>query len=174
MTQLIAFDPGLSTGVVVGHYSDTEPWRLHKFWQIEGGLEGFLDWDATTAYMCDDAVAERFVPLAGQGFSHTAGSVEPLRVEGALVALAYMPADPTADGWQRASQQYWATGANAKEKRKKQKAWVKENHPELYKTGKDVGCKDAEDYWSALFHSLARMRHLKHGPTLKHYFPTGG
>lgn len=171
MTTLISFDPGKSTGVVVGIYSDTMPWTLTEFWQIEGGLGGFLNWHSQShGWPHDKAISERFVPLAGQGFSHTADSIEPLRVEGALAAFNYLPADPAADGWQRAGSQYWLPGKNATEKRRKQKAWVKENHPELYKTGKNVGCKDAEDYWSALFHTFAYLRRIKHEPTLKHYW----
>lgn len=172
MTALLSIDPGMSVGWCLGSYTDTEPWMLDDFGQFEGGLGGFMAWSETMP-RADNRVVERFVPLTGQGFSHTAKSVEPLRVEGAVVALGLMPADPTAEGWHRASQQYWVSGKNAPEKRRKQKLWVKENHPELYKTGKDVGCRDAEDYWSSLFHSLTYMRHLRHMPTLSYYWPEG-
>lgn len=182
MTTLVSIDPGISSGIVIGTFSKEQPLQIVGGSQVEGGLEGFLgflsandlkfpDADSPSGFGDTVYVAERFVPLAAQGFSHTAKSVEPLRVEGALVALGYMPADPTEPGWQRPSQQYWVQGKNATEKRRRQKAWFKEHHPELYKTGKDVGCKDAEDYWSALFHAFAYLRGLRHEPTLRYYWP---
>lgn len=171
-STLLAFDPGMSTGWCHGTYTVGDPWRLERFGQIEGGLGGLMPWLHWENPKADTVISERFVPLAGQGFSHTAKSVEPLRVEGALVALGYLPADTNDPRWQRPASQYWVSGKNATEKRRKQKAWVKENHPELYKTGKkDLGTKDAEDYWSALFHSLAYMRKIGHEPTIRHYWP---
>lgn len=41
MKTLISIDPGMSTGLIVGTYSDTEPFRVTHAFQIEGGLEGF-------------------------------------------------------------------------------------------------------------------------------------
>lgn len=41
MKTLISIDPGKSTGIAVGTYSDTEPFKLTYVFQIEGGVEGF-------------------------------------------------------------------------------------------------------------------------------------
>ena len=40
MTALVVIDPGLSSGICVGEYSDTEPFRPTHAFQIEGGLMG--------------------------------------------------------------------------------------------------------------------------------------
>lgn len=192
-TTLVTIDPGLSTGVAIGTFSDTEPYnRTHAF-QIEGGLRGFLDnfWfeydymyadyrlEVGGTYDCrydveDEMpvfVAEKFTPRAGQGFSHTLASTEPLRIEGALIALNLMPDYQKAEGnarWQQPAQQYFCGGSGVTEKRKRAKAFLKEHG--LYLTGKDVGQKDAEDAISATLHALAYMRSMKHMPTLRYYF----
>ena len=43
VTYLLWIDPGMSTGVALGRYSDTKPYELVKAWQIPGGLVGFRD-----------------------------------------------------------------------------------------------------------------------------------
>jgi hypothetical protein len=154
----------------MGVFSDKQSWWLDDYAQIDGGTEGFLDWWFADKKPFDRVIVEKFTPLVNKGFSHTEGSIEAKKVEGAIEAVLYPAQKPI---YQRPAQQYWVPGKNATEKRRKQKLWVKENHPKLYKTGKDVGQKDAEDYWSALFHSLTYMRNLRHAPTLKHYWPEG-
>lgn len=41
MKTLISIDPGKSSGIAVGTYSDTEPYKRTHAFQIEGGLVGF-------------------------------------------------------------------------------------------------------------------------------------
>ena len=43
MKTLISIDPGMSTGLIVGTYSDTEPFKLTHAFQIEGGVDGFIE-----------------------------------------------------------------------------------------------------------------------------------
>lgn len=190
MTYILAIDPGLSSGIVLGKFSDTDPFERVAFWQVEGGLQGFLEWaesrwnwdsEDCTYYFTDPffpesqliVCAEKFTPLTNKGFSLTLDSVEPLRIEGALVALGLMPAEfpDTGHRWQRPAMQYWTSGDSVAEKRRKQKAYIKKVRPDWYVTGKSVGCKDAEDVWSGMFHALMHMRHLKHQPTLKMLWP---
>lgn len=192
MTYILAIDPGLSSGIVLGKFSDTEAFERVAFWQVEGGLAGFLEWaDRYWGYDHEDGYyylvepyvaegqlivcAEKFTPLTNKGFSLTLDSVEPLRIEGALVALGLMPAEfPDAEHrWQRPAMQYWTSGDSVAEKRRKQKAYIKKVRPDWYVTGKSVGCKDAEDVWSAMFHAISHMRHLRHRPTLEALFPDG-
>jgi len=179
VTYQIFIDPGLSSGIVLGHYSDTEPWTRVAYWQVTGGLGGFMDWWDGMVLLVDDGgvgmwavdaewMSEKFIPLSGNGFSHTLGSVEPLRIEGALIALSLMPAEYPAPEWQRADQQYFCGGDNVVEKRKRSKAWLKEHN--LYLTGKDVGQKDAEDVISATLHALSWAR-KHHEPSQRHYWP---
>lgn len=190
MTYILAIDPGLSSGIVLGKFSNTEPFERVAFWQVEGGLAGFLEWADRYWYIntenwsrfliSDDfdvpagnllVVAEKFTPLTNKGFSHTLDSVEPLRIEGAMVALGLMPAEfPDAEHrWQRPAQMYFSGGNDKASRLKASRAWLKSHG--LLVTGKQVGCKDANDVNSAQLHLFAHLRKIRHLPTIKHYFP---
>lgn len=181
MKTLISIDPGMSTGVICGTYSDTEPFRVTHAFQIEGGVEGFLDSfrfrdTLKTEYpmvsvqgQCVSraseitTLAEKFTARgsANAGFSYRTDALEPLRVEGAILALGINP------HWVQPPQQYFVGGESKAEKLKNRNAWFKE-HKGLgyYITGKDVGCKDADDARSALAHCISYLRREKHLPTL--------
>lgn len=117
-----------------------------------------------------DVVAEKFTPLQNKGFSLTLDSVEPLRIEGAMVAMGLVPDyGPAVPSWQRPNQMYWVPGKNATEKRKNQTAWVKERFPELHLTGKDVDSPDADDARSALWHGMVWLR-KHHSPSAERWF----
>jgi len=215
--RLISIDPGLSTGIVVGTYSDEEPFRLESFYQIEGGVEGFVRSVRTTTgytledlfyealhlpefwsvslhreewvncelgldcsgddddHICDHAalethatvIAEKFTARGGAngGFSYRTKDLEPLRVEGAMIA---MKLDPE---WCSPVQQYFAGGKSKAEKKKLSHRWLKEHG--LYVAPKDVGTKDADDVRSATLHAIAYLRRKRHLPTIRHYFPEG-
>lgn len=184
MSYILTIDPGKSSGFVLGYYSDTEPWTRVAYWQVPNGVQGVRDWynlhfaepdyfdphDGTSDIPIKDiyVLGEKYVPLSGKGFSHTLGSVEPLRVEGALIALGLLPAEYPAPQWQRADQQYFCGGDNVREKRKRSKAWLKKKG--LNVTGKSVGAKDAEDVISATLHALSWAR-KHHEPSKRFYWP---
>ena len=188
MKTLISIDPGLSTGVICGTYSDTEPFRVTHAFQIEGGVEGFLK-HCYTDYIHVNGVTQSrlFLPViigrggipldkdttvlaekftargsANAGFSYRTDALEPLRVEGAILALGIKPI------WVSPQLQYILGGESKAEKLKNRNAWFKE-HKDLgyYITGKDVGCKDANDARSALAHCISYLRREKHKPTLE-------
>lgn len=188
MTYILAIDPGLSSGIVLGEFSPTEPFERVSFWQVEGGLAGFLEWtDRNWGYDPDHfshflsnpyvneseliVCAEKFTPLTNKGFSHTLDSVEPLRIEGAMVALGLMPAEyPDSEHrWQRPAQMYFSGGTDKASRLKASRAWLKSQG--LLVTGKQVGCKDANDVNSAQLHLFAHLRKIRHMPTIRHYFP---
>ena len=211
MTTLISIDPGMSSGVAVGTYSDTEPFQLTHVFQIEGGLGGFVKnvrlieeeyalwsslhigrksfnlWD--TLYPgcvcgsedddCDcpldveeeygDVICEKFTPRPNGKGGLTLASVEPLRIEGHLVGSGIMPDYPD-KAWRQPSSQYFmcpTRGMTLPEKKKAARAWLKENG--FYFTGRDVGCKDADDARSATLHALSYLRKF-HRPTQEKYF----
>lgn len=187
MKTLISIDPGMSTGLVAGTYSDSEPFRVTHTFQIEGGVEGFFTRVSSSengygdrlirvrgglrgtsdSVFGDEAIltvlAEKFTARgSGNGFSYRTGALEPLRVEGAILALGVNPE------WVSPAQQYFMGGKSKAEKLKARNAWLKD-HKGLgyYTTGKDVGCKDADDARSALSHAIAWLRRQKHLPTLE-------
>lgn len=181
---LISLDPGMSTGLVVGTYSDTEPFKLTHAFQIGGGVAGFLRNVRTYENGYRDRIlrvlsgrdylsfgeggstvlVEKFNARgsANAGFSYTTASLEPLRVEGAILALGIEPI------WVQPSQQYFNGGKNKAEKKKRQHAWLKTNGFAIMP--KDVGAADADDARSACAHAISWLRRQRHEPTLKHYF----
>lgn len=180
MKTLITIDPGKSSGVTVGTYSDTEPYKRTHAFQIEGGLVGFVE-SFDPAY--EDlwfiqgerfrasgltVVCEKFTPR--QALSLYAA--EPLRVEGYLVGTGvlpdYIPGKKNPQ-WQQPSAQYFPGGKSLADKKKRARIWRLEHG--LHLTGKDVGCTDADDANSATMHALAYMKSIKHTPTLDKYFP---
>ena len=182
MTYLLSIDPGVSSGVVLGQYTKTEPYTPIKSWQLSGGLTGatkFLDthysgltWGWVVKgrpYYPVTVICEKFVPLNNKGFGHTLKSVEPLRIEGALIALGIMPEylPEHYDVWPRPASMYFMGGANKREKLQRSRAWLKEHG--LLLTGKDVGQADADDAISATLHAFAYLLHQRHRPTMKHY-----
>lgn len=196
---LISIDGGMSTGLIVGTYSDDTPFELTHAFQVEGGVEGFVknvshyddtdDFsDGGTCFSIDhhsgswsesfclwygemlsrDEVVEAPTVLvekfnargsANAGFSYTSKSLEPLRIEGALIAMG-IPIT-----WVQPPQQYFLPGSSKAEKKKRQHAWLKENG--FYIAPKDVGCSDADDARSALAHCISYLRRQKHKPTLE-------
>lgn len=187
---LISIDAGMSTGLIVGTYSDVTPFELTHAFQIEGGVEGFLNnvvWDKDVlgnpqlwvAKVSQDdlwptcetdeveVIAEKFNARGGAnaGFSYRTKDLEPLRVEGAMLALGLNP------HWVSPPQQYFAGGDGKAKKKQAQHRWLKENG--LYVTGKMVGCDNADDVRSAIAHAVAYLVRQKHRPTIEHYFPKG-
>lgn len=193
MKTLISIDPGQSSGLICGTYSDAEPFRVTHAFQIEGGVEGFVksvrmlrgDYGEYGTLAVGDLVTypssffdlweegfegkteqsgtvlvEKFNARgsANSGFSYTSKSLEPLRVEGALIAMG-VPIT-----WVQPPQQYFLPGKSKAEKKKRQHAWLKENG--LYIAPKDVGCSDADDARSALAHCISYLRRQRHAPTM--------
>lgn len=183
MKTLISLDPGVSTGLIAGTYSDDTPFELTHAFQIEGGVEGFVEKVKTSENGYGDllirirdtpeadvvlgdevemtVLVEKFNARgsANAGFSYTSKSLEPLRIEGAILALGIEPT------WVQPPQQYFLPGEGKADRKKKQHAWMKENG--YYIAPKDVGCKDADDARSALAHAISWLRRQKHKPTLE-------
>lgn len=199
MKTLITIDPGKSTGVAIGTYSDTEPYKLTHAFQIEGGVEGFLkrvshyqitdDFSNSYGETCFSVDAhdgreglthwygdvfeeeyspdttflvEKFTARGGaNAFSYRTEALEALRVEGAILALGINPT------WVSPPHMYFMSG-ESKNPMTNAHRWLKEHG--LHVTGKDVGCKDANDARSAILHSVSWLRRQKHKPTLEAYF----
>lgn len=195
MTYLLSIDPGLSTGIALGHYDAITPYERVAYWQVQGGLAGWLEWyeehwarpdsEGPTEFdyyggltaggveVSDrelEVAAERFV-LLPNGFTLKSDALEPLRIEGSLITLGLMPSDYDDPRWQRAGMQYFmaAPSDSLATKKIKARAWLKDHG--YYVTGKDVGLKDADDVRSATLHAIARLRTLGHVPTLRAHFP---
>lgn len=110
-------------------------------------------------------ITEKFTARNTRGFSYTTASLEPLRGEGALIALGLMPDYTVAEKrWRDPALQYFSGGSGKAERKKKQHAFLKANG--FYRTGGDFGTADADDFRSACAHGIAYIaRELKHKPT---------
>lgn len=193
-------DPGRSSGIAIGYYSETEPWELIEAAQVMGGADGLIRFlthgpiyithrfAGESAYVSNANIvggiawkltefgAEKFVPYPTPGHSPTLDSSYPLVVEGVLIALGLMPDQYPHPAWQRSSEQYPfdAPAGTPKNKvlsvKKKLRQQWLKEHG-LWQTGKNVGQPDADDANSAISHALVAMRKKAHLPTIRKYWP---
>jgi hypothetical protein len=149
MTFLLTFDPGKSTGIALGEYSDTDPYKLLLVWQTHNGLTGVLEWLGEHYGMVDDdeVVSEKFVLRKHNFLPDT----EPLRIEGALTV--FFP-DIV---WQLPSEKHH-TPDNV----------LREHN--LWQTGKKFNHQDGRDANDAIIHALTFLKKQAHMPTLKKYW----
>ena len=99
-------------------------------------------------------IAEKFTARNTRGFSYTTASLEPLRGEGALIALGLMPDyTPKEKRWRDPGVQYLVGGKDKSDKKKRQHKFLKES--DFYRTGKDLGAPDADDARSAMGPGIA-------------------
>ena len=147
MRRLIAFDPGKCTGVSLWQYDSDTPLSLVGSGQIEGGVDGFLEYFYPTdgRYMIWDVIVSESFVLDGRTPNP---DVTPLKIEGILEAHAHR------------------TGALVRFQRNNFKAHVDNDllkKFELYKPGQPHAM-------DSMRHALAYMKTSHHMPTLNHYF----
>jgi hypothetical protein len=149
MTFLLTFDPGKSTGIALGEYSDTEPYTLLQVWQTQNGLTGVLEWLGEYYGMAEDdeVVSEKFVLRKHNFLPDT----EPLRIEGALTV--FYPETV----WQLPSEKHHTPDSVLRE------------HG-LWQTGKKFNHADGRDANDAIIHALTFLKKKAHLPTLKKYW----
>lgn len=182
MTEyVLSIDPGISTGIALLSYEEDSPAELVEGWQFTGGVVALTGW--LMENMVDETVilpmgrvmtgvriiAEKFTARNTRGFAYTTASLEPLRGEGALIALGLMP-DYTASEkrWRDPKYQYLVGGKDKADKKKRMHAFL--NDVGMRRTNRDFPdspAKDhADDFRSACGHGVAYIaRVLKHKPT---------
>lgn len=165
--RVLSIDSGISTGIALGEYGDEKPYTLVSVAQIEGGLSGFLEWVQGPYRALEDryphfsetrVIAEKFTPINHSDYALTIDSVEPLRIEGAMVALGIMPDYPD-ERWRRPAEMYFAGGVDLADKKRRAHAMLKSLGMRV--TGKMVGCRDANDARSAILHGIAYVLHVE-------------
>lgn len=153
MPYILTLDPGKSSGIALGYYDDTVAYESRKVWQVENGLEGFLEWWnkewSWIVLLGPEVVSERFV-LRSQKF---VADTTPLLIEGAIRVLF---------------------GPDIHYQLRGEKAKVTNDHLKRggeYRTGKQVGCKDANDANDAVRHAVIYMTKKKnqHLPTIEKF-----
>lgn len=181
---ILSIDPGKSSGIALLAYNDQEAW-LEGSWQFSGGVNGLLHWtDQHLTLAVHDLekeegvnwigrkgwpewvkftpISEKFTARNTQGFSYTTDSLEPLRGEGALIALGLMPDySPTEKRWRDPKLQYLVGGKDKADKKKREHKFLKDSG--FYVAPLALGTTDADDFRSACAHGLAYLqRELKH------------
>lgn len=185
--------PGGVTGLTkwVGQHWDGRYWddyndcgNVRGFYHWKMGVDDRLNVDSHIEYDYDSeteedweteippntvVISEKFTPRQNAGFALTMDSVEPLRGEGALIALGLMPDySSTQKRWRDPKYQYVVGGKDKADKKKRLHLFLKESG--YYVTNKDFPdspAKDAaDDARSGIGHGLSYIaRELKHRPT---------
>lgn len=190
MTEyVLSIDCGVSTGIALLSFEQNAQAELVEGWQFTGGVVGLLEWwsnyednlmgtpglaigipGALWLRRADVVViSEKFTARATKSFSYTTSSLEPLRGEGALIALGLMPDYTVAEKrWRDPNYQYLVGGEDRADKKKRMHAFL--NDVGMRRTNKDFPdspTKDgADDFRSACAHGVAYIaRELKHKPT---------
>lgn len=163
---VFALDPGVSNGAAVLLVETESPAVLVAGFQRPRGVVGLLELVKDIRPFGEGVwISEKFTARNTKGFSYTTASLEPLRGEGALIALGLMPDYTLAEKrWRDPALQYFSGGSGKAERKKRQHAFLKANG--FYRTGKDFGTADADDFRSAAAHGINYIaRELKHKPT---------
>ena len=153
LKNIMSIDPGKSTGVAFGTYSDTEPYRLVDAFQIPGGMRGFYEWLTTEHFTELDedyvVVSEKFVLRSSNKF---VADLEPVMIEGLMYAL-------------------W--GDRIAYQQRSDKALIGDRilkEHGLWQTGSQHGWVDGRDANDAIIHAIAYLFKTHHKPTLKYFF----
>ncbi len=155
MTDILSFDPGMSTGLVRANVTSGSLPRLEEVSQIEGGLEG-LEEAGVLNYLRQKTtvISELFSPRQ-MARSYRLEELEPLRIEGWLVAHREII-------FRRPEQRHLFNRNDDNFKRSAAfLGWAG-----YWTTGSEVKLKDANDANSAMMHLFAYLRNQKHRPTI--------
>jgi hypothetical protein len=169
MTSITWFDPGVSTGIQYGVFTDTERYEMRKVWQVGNGVIGLRKWihgGGNEVYLNADHVgAEKWIPRTMEGMSHTLDSTLPLVLEGILMEAEILDVYPDGN-WQPATAQTLRRGKSPAESRKLTNRLLEEKG--YWMTGADIGQPDSNDVNSTTRHILHYLVHsLKHEPTIE-------
>lgn len=169
MVSILWFDPGLSTGIQYGVFTDDDAYEMRKVWQIGGGVGGLRKWihggENELFKHADIIGSEKFIPRPVEGMSHTLESTLPLVLEGVLIEAEIMPEYPDGN-WQPATAQTLANGPTPEARRKNTNELME--RAGYWLTGSAIGAADANDANSTTRHILHYLcRTLKHAPTIE-------
>lgn len=168
MVRVISLDPGKSSGACVIDLTVLGVTLVGGF-QVSSGISAFRDLVSALQERYSDRdtvwISEKFSPRPGAGFSHGLDSTLPLVCEGVLIDRDLLPEyTPGEKRWRAPGLQYFSGGDGKAQKKRNQHAFLKANG--FYRTGKDFGTADADDFRSAVSHGINYIaRELKHKPT---------
>lgn len=189
MTEyLLSIDPGKSSGIALLSYDEDSVPVLEHSYQFGGGVNGVMDWtDGNMSLSVHDldseddwvarsgwpgwvrfeAITEKFTARATKGFSYRTDALEPLRCEGALIALGIMPDYEVKEKrWLDPNHQYLVGGKDKADKKRRMHKFLKGSG--FYVTGKQLDSPDADDARSAIAHGISYLARVKkHEPSYR-------
>jgi hypothetical protein len=164
----MAIDPGGTTGIAEGYYTDTQPLKFTSIYVATEGIKGFAKEWRNALDSVDDFVVETFVPRANEFIANVDG----VEVIGLIKGEMYMEEGNISvpHSWYFQARTEKAALLSAKESNSEtaNNAWLKGHG--LWQTGKMVGWKDGRDANDAIIHALVHMKKIRHIPTLLHYW----
>ena len=156
MSKILSIDPGMSTGLVRATVEDDAPPTIAWKEQIEGGLNGLIEfslWDYVSDM--DRVVCEKFHPRQ-MARSYRMDELEPLRIEGYVLSANHVTL------FRQPEQRHLFKESDAFEKSAAFLKWAG-----YWSTGSEFGYKDANDANSAMMHLFSYLRSMKHRPTIR-------
>lgn len=155
-SHVIAFDPGKVTGWSRWEYLPDQPMQRLDYGLIGDGLDGVIDWCLRNErYLSESTlVCEGYIPESLATEWRT-----PIRIEGALTALAACHAVPPPIFQARATKRS-VTDAVLK----REGLWLLGSDPK-------IGWEDARDVNDSQLHALAWAKHEGHLPTIRRFWP---
>ena len=158
MSTLISIDPGESSGCAVIDWRPDAPPILIFAAQSSGGVSGFLGMLVELDPFLPHAtiISEKFSPRPSgvSGFQQSLKSTLPLVCEGVMIGKGLMPVyTPDEPRYRSPALQYLVGGRSLADRKKRLHRFLKDSG--FYRTGKDLGAPDADDFRSAAGHGLA-------------------
>lgn len=164
MTHLLSADPGQASGLALGYYDATTPYRLLERYQVLGGLDGFLRWWHSDRPDFDELVVEKFILDSRNEF---VADLTPKEIEGALAALLW--GSPIQPVYQPRTDKAALVGYPASAKTKAQRQRVRFDFLDRFGMFKPGTQND--DSNDAITHGLVYLKRRKHAPTLRAFWP---
>lgn len=165
MTTLLAIDPGMSSGIFLGSYTEDTPLVRMDWRQVEGGLDAFLPviqgGDPSLLQCADVIVCEKFSPRP-TARQWKLDELEPIRIEGAMRGLAGGRVH-----WQKPEAMVLRQGRTQTERKRHSDDVLRELGLWLLPMdARAYGMEDANDANAAAKHALSYLRSIRHPPTL--------
>lgn len=160
MTYILSIDPGLITGLSIGHFSYKDGYTLQKTWTR--GFQELSDdlWNETIPYDNKTIkVIERFVPQSGANYTLKEDDLAGVEVIGMLKHALNLPEQIN---WRTRSQKSIAGSPEKSDQ-------ILKDHG-LWQEGAMVDWHDGRDANDSILHALGYLKDTNHMPTLRKYF----
>ena len=163
MPTILSLDPGKSSGIALGRFSDDQGYELIDHWTILGGIHGFIQWAGHYEFLL-----ERSDVVVCEDFKLTSSPVvpdtTPLLIKGTIEYLARDRANGVV--YQLPSQKGLLVRPGGKSTQSERFKWLKQQGFNFPGTAND-------DLNDAITHALVYLKRTGHRPTIEKFWPSG-